>query len=141
MSGRRETLTFHKSADKEYESANFFQNCKKIISVDRLDQNENMLDEAVECDTLDNLLKDENGNLLIKVDVQGMEYDCLCGAKETIAQKHPIILVEVGTYSENMFDVLLMINSLYDRYRIYIRQRNICGNSRTVAFAIPKKEG
>lgn len=139
VGAQKQTLTFYKSADKEFESANFLQECKNIISIDRLEGKEETVGELVECDLLDNLLQNENGNLLIKLDTQGMEYECLLGAKQTLAKKQPILMLEIGTFSENMFDVLPLIHEQNPNYSFYIRQRIVGENSRSFVYAIPKK--
>lgn len=48
--------------------------------------------EAVDCVTIDSL--DLKGCNLIKIDVEGMEFDVLDGAADTIQRYHPVLFVE-----------------------------------------------
>ena len=69
-------------------------NCGNFSIVDFKDNNEQTIDQIIEIRTLDsfNLAPD-----LIKIDVQGFDYNVLIGAKETIKLHHPVIIIESET--------------------------------------------
>jgi FkbM family methyltransferase len=55
----------------------------------------------VEIIPLDNILGSvgEAGRLLVKIDVEGSEFDVLEGARELIARKHPTLMIELNPWS------------------------------------------
>lgn len=52
---------------------------------------------------LDNLILANNMDLpdFIKIDIEGAEYNMLCGSKDVIAKSRPIIFVEIIAYAQN----------------------------------------
>ncbi|MFM7814592.1 MAG: FkbM family methyltransferase [Flavobacteriales bacterium] len=72
----------------------------------------------VEMRTLDELLPDELAIRLIKIDVEGGEYDVMQGAVRTITHHHPILIFEFGKGAsehyncgpEKMFDFMQSLN-------------------------------
>ena len=59
------------------------------IKLDKLKKN-----YTVKCNTLDNILKDESDIGLIKIDVEGFEYEVVRGAKSLLKNNSPIICFE-----------------------------------------------
>lgn len=57
---------------------------------------------SVQTDTIDNVLKDEKRIDVIKIDVEGYEYEVLKGALETIKSKRPLLYFEyIESYVSN----------------------------------------
>lgn len=55
----------------------------------------------------DDLLSDETPDL-IKIDVEGMEIDVLCGLEKTVERCRPTILVEIDDGNETLFEAWLV---------------------------------
>jgi FkbM family methyltransferase len=69
-------------------------NCGNFSIVDFKDDTEQTVDETIEIQTLDSL---ELTPDLIKIDVQGFDYNVLVGAVKTITQSQPVIIIESET--------------------------------------------
>jgi FkbM family methyltransferase len=69
-------------------------NCGNFSIVDFIDNTEQTVEQTIEIRTLDSFkLKPD----LIKIDVQGFDYNVLVGATTTIAMCHPVIIIESET--------------------------------------------
>jgi FkbM family methyltransferase len=86
LGDKLETLTIQLLADAN--------NCGNFSIVDFADNTEQTVDETIEIQTLDsfNLAPD-----LIKIDVQGFDYNVLLGAVDTIKLYRPVIIIESET--------------------------------------------
>jgi FkbM family methyltransferase len=80
------TLTIQLPADTD--------NCGNFSIVDFQDYNNRTVDQTIEIKTLDSFELEPD---LIKIDVQGFDYNVLVGAADTIAQHRPVIIVESET--------------------------------------------
>lgn len=69
---------------------------------------------------------------IIKMDIEGAEYDALIGAKNTILRDKPILMISAYHKPEDLFVLPEFINSLDCGYDIYFRDR-----ADFVLFAIP----
>ena len=69
-------------------------NCGNFSIVDFADNTEQTVDETIEIRTLDSFELAPN---LIKIDVQGFDYNVLLGAADTIKMYHPVIIIESET--------------------------------------------
>ncbi len=77
----------------------------------------------VTTDLLDNIIKEDDKIHLIKIDVEGGEFNVLKGASKTIHNSNPIILFECGAIGGELYgftasDVFKLFNEIYE-YRIY----------------------
>ena len=86
LGAKLETLTIQLPADAN--------NCGNFSVVDFVDNTEQTINETIEIQTLDsfNLAPD-----LIKIDVQGFDYNVLLGAANTIKLYRPVIIIESET--------------------------------------------
>ena len=91
--------------------------------------------EKLEVYKLDNYLSLLQGNLLIKIDALGAEYEIICGAKEIITKCRPVVIMEIGTRFKDIFAVIPMLWSLNNDYKFYLRQLKVFNNSRTILIA------
>ena len=92
----------------------------------------------VRADTIDNIVKDYNGNVdLIKMDIEGSEVNALKGAEETIRRNHPILAICVYHKISDLWEVPEIISKYYDGYKFYLRHHSE-GIDETVLYAIPK---
>ena len=74
---------------------------------------------------------------IIKVHVEGAEYDVLEGAVETIKESRPIIMVLGDHNSDGLSRIPLFIKRLKE-YKLYFLLHDYCGNS-AIYYMIPKE--
>jgi FkbM family methyltransferase len=73
---------------------------------------------------------------MIKMDIEGAEYDALMGARKVIQHDHPILAICVYHVQQDLWRVPLFIRALFPEYRMYLR--TYCGDGlQTVAYAVP----
>jgi len=58
----------------------------------------------------------------IKYDVEGAEHAAIIGSKAIIGSAHPSLNIALYHRPEDIFDIPLLVNSLYGGYRFYIRR-------------------
>ena len=129
-------LNFYSSNDgKVYESSNFFVDTRKIITTKRAGQG---IEEKIVVHCLDyyKYKKKDMGQTIIKIDALASEYEILLGAKQTIRELHPVLIMELGTYSKHIFDMIPYIYRLDNSYKFYLRQMKTFNNSRTILYAL-----
>lgn len=84
--------------------------------------------------TLDEAIK---GNVtLIKMDIEGSEYNALLGARKIISEQHPKLAICIYHKQEDIFTLPQLILSMYPEYRFYIRHYS-WDMLDTVLYAIP----
>jgi FkbM family methyltransferase len=100
-------------------------------------------DSLIDVLTIDemNLPKyDRNGNRinwLIKMDIEGMEYDALIGASGTIKQNSPTLAICVYHSPIDMWRIADFVMSISTNYQVYVRHYSE-SIYETVMFFIPK---
>jgi FkbM family methyltransferase len=100
-------------------------------------------DSLIDVSTIDemNLPKyDKNGNRinwLIKMDIEGMEYDALIGASGTIKQNSPTLAICVYHSPIDMWRIADFVMSISTNYQVYVRHYSE-SIYETVMFFIPK---
>lgn len=75
---------------------------------------------SIESRTVDSILKSENVTF-IKFDVEGLEEKAIEGAKKTIMQHKPKMLISCYHRSEDIFSIALKVLSIRNDYNVYIR--------------------
>jgi FkbM family methyltransferase len=60
----------------------------------------------------------------LKIDVEGLDKEAICGAKEQIAKYHPKMHVDTYHKLGDVFEVPLLIHSIDPAYRFYLRLTN-----------------
>jgi FkbM family methyltransferase len=73
---------------------------------------------------------------MIKMDIEGGEFDALLGAQHVIQRDHPILAVCVYHRQEDIWRLPLLMRHLYPEYRMYLKAYRGDG-IQTVAFAVP----
>ena len=103
--------------------------------------------KTVQVNSLDNLLKsfdfnninNKIGEMLIKYDVEGSEYEALIGSVEIIKKYSPKLIVSLYHRTEDIFKLLLLINSINADYDFYIRKHKYIPCWDLNLYAVPKK--
>ena len=74
---------------------------------------------------------------IIKMDIEGAEFDALMGAKDIISKSKPILAICVYHKQDHLWKLPKMMKSFTDEYQIFLRSH---GNEgwETVCYAIPK---
>lgn len=75
--------------------------------------------------TVDTIIKKEklpeNGQLVIKLDVEGNELKAIEGAKNTIKEHTPLMFISCYHRSEDYFTIPLKVFEINDNYKLYMR--------------------
>ncbi len=73
---------------------------------------------------------------MIKMDIEGGEYDALLGAARVIARDRPILAICVYHSQEDLWRLPLLMRSICPDYRMYLKSYRGDG-IQTVAYAVP----
>jgi FkbM family methyltransferase len=92
---------------------------------------------AVNADTLDNILNDENVTFL-KMDIEGAEEMALKGAGRVIRQHKPILAICLYHSLEDHYKLPLIMKELNPDYRLFVRHYTDMVDVETVCYAIPE---
>ena len=98
-----------------------------------LNENTNFVTE-LEIKSIDSLDISINGQLYIKMDIEGAELGALKGARNTIQKYRPCMAICVYHRKNDLIDIPLFINSIVENYNYYLR-----GGFHTILWAIPKE--
>lgn len=80
--------------------------------------------KTIEVDTIDSILENLNSEVsLIKMDINGSEYNALKGACETIKTNKPQIAVKMHV-KEDFFRLPILLKEIDPSIKLYLRQRN-----------------
>ena len=93
-------------------------------------------DIVVDCVSLDETLSGA-GPTYIKMDIEGAELDALTGARNIIERHSPVLAICSYHLQNHLWKVPLLIKSLNDRYRFFLRPHFLEGWD-LVTYAIPK---
>lgn len=95
--------------------------------------------KVMKCRPLDDLINGYNDIWFIKMDVEGLEYEALQGARGIITNNHPVILIE---QNEKMNDIQELLIDEYDMffYDLYSDRFMKKRVSRLNCWLIPKAE-
>ena len=78
----------------------------------------------IQVDTIDNIISCVGGEIsLIKLDINGAEYNALLGAKKTILEQRPRIITRLHR-KEDYFRIPILLKQIAPEIKIYLRQRN-----------------
>lgn len=94
---------------------------------------ENMNDNTKELNimTVDSLGIKEDADILMKLDIEGMEYDALFGAQDLIRERKPSLAVCLYHKPNDIVKIPLYIKELVPEYKMYLR-----GGSHTTCLAM-----
>lgn len=89
----------------------------------------------VDCLPLDSLL-DHSPVTMIKMDIEGAEYDALRGTKDVIQRDRPILAICVYHTQSDIWRIPLLVKSMVPEYRFFLRTYEGDG-FQTVMYAVP----
>ncbi|MDR1149556.1 MAG: FkbM family methyltransferase [Spirochaetaceae bacterium] len=90
----------------------------------------------IETVELDDILENVNGNIFIKMNIEGGEMQALIGAENTIHSKNPRLAIKIEHKPEDIIEIPCFLNRLVPKYKFYIRHYNLFQTSGTTLFAI-----
>ena len=61
------------------------------------------------------------------------------GGEQTIRRHQPVVMLEYGCKLEYLLETPRLLSSYGKDYRLYLRQKNIFGDSKTILYVIPSK--
>lgn len=134
----KDELTFYtmnNSNSKNFDSPNFFKNVVETVSSSWNIENKNHVEQKIIVDTVDHLLQGRECTLL-KINALAADFQTLKGSVETIKQYKPVIVGEFGTRKENLTKMLLFMKEKNSSYHIYLRQKMIFGDCKTIFVAV-----
>ena len=73
---------------------------------------------------------------MIKMDIEGAEYDALLGARKVIERDKPILAICVYHTQNDIWRIPLLIREMLPEHKLYLRAYEGDG-FQTVAFAVP----
>ena len=73
---------------------------------------------------------------VIKYDVEGSEADALLGSSHTIREHHPSLLIAAYHRSEDIYEIPLLLHSMWTEYKIYLRHHPCLPSWETNVYAI-----
>lgn len=89
----------------------------------------------VQCDRLDNLLSGVKPSI-IKMDIEGAEYDALQGASNLIHRYSPILAICLYHHQSDLWTIPAFIASRFTGYRLFLKAHTLDGAD-LVLYAIP----
>ena len=92
---------------------------------------------SVECVTLDESLRGVKPTIL-KFDIEGAELQALAGAAHTIRTHAPVLAVSAYHLQNHLWEIPLLISSLYDDYHFCLRPHGTEGWD-LVCYAVPAR--
>lgn len=98
-----------------------------------------IIEKKLPCKKLDDIIGDRNDVWFIKLDVEGLEYQSICGCMETIKKNYPIILIEQNEKTKQILEYLKEYYEMfyYDISSDGFRKERI---SALNCWLIPKKQ-
>lgn len=138
----KDVLTFYTANNKNernFDSPNFFKDMGETVPSYCGIEEEDFVEEKIEVDTVDNLLEGE-GCSVIKINALAADFQSLRGCRKTIERYKPVIVGEFGTRKENLTEMLEFMKEVNPSYKIYLRQKSIFGDCKTVFTAVDKNK-
>lgn len=136
----KDELTFYTAKNKNirgFDSPNFFKDMSETMPSYCGIGEEDFLEEKIPVDTVDNLLALEDGKCsLVKINALAADFQSLKGLERTIEKYKPTLVGEFGTRKENLTDMLKFMVEKNPSYKIYLRQKMIFGDCKTVFTAV-----
>jgi FkbM family methyltransferase len=94
-------------------------------------------DERVPMTTLDELAVSGLVPTFVKIDIEGLEPQCLAGGRAVIAEHKPLIAVSVYHEQNHLWRILLQLHGYYDGYQ-YSLCPHVSDGWDLVLYAVPK---
>ena len=114
------------------ESAKVFFKADPVLGASRVVEEGKEYDYSIEVTTLDEEIQEDV--TYIKMDVEGLELDCLKGAEKLIRRCSPKLAVCVYHNPEDLIEIPKYLHKINPKYKFYLRHHN-WGATETVLYA------
>ena len=129
-----ENIIYKNKAVSNENSIMYLKNSLVNSSANQIDNNGDIEIETV---SLDNDILEKID--MIKMDIEGSEYNALIGSKNHIINDNPILLISVYHNNEDLWKLPKLINEYNNNYNFYLRfYGNNIFPTEIVLFAVPK---
>jgi FkbM family methyltransferase len=95
--------------------------------------------DSIFCVTLDHLLPGGKPNL-IKMDIEGYEYEALLGSRKLLTESRPGLAISVYHLSDDIIRIPKLIYSLFGDTYLYFLRRHSRTVADTIFYAFPKEK-
>ena len=95
-------------------------------------------DVKIKAKRIDDLLNGEKATI-IKLDIEGAEYEAIEGACSTISKYDPILMLCVYHKKNDILKIAKKVLSINSKYTVFIRHYSYCINE-TVMYFVPRKK-
>lgn len=119
-----------------FDSPNLFQSADIVADNLSLERMKDKLEEStLNVETLDILLKNDVPTIL-KINALAADREIILGGKEIIRNYKPVLILEFGVAKGDVFEIIPLIKYLNDKYRFYMRRKEVFGDIKTVLYCI-----
>jgi len=108
-----------------------------VLSENKLEDEETVLN-SVQISRIDTLFEKNSKIDLIKLDIEGYEFEALMGAKNLIQQQKPMLAISIYHRKEDIIEIPILLKSLTPEYTLYLESYS-SSSIDTVLYAIPEK--
>lgn len=127
------------NAELNYDSPNLYNSIERAAdatTLKKLKEDEiHPIVQNVEVNSLDFFLQGETPSI-IKINALAADYPILCGAEQTLRRTHTTVIMEYGVRPSYLLEEMLFLIGLNIGYKLYLRQKNIFGDSKTILYAV-----
>lgn len=136
--GMRRFYTVGDGNAQHYDSPNFYRSVEYAADNQAREvySSAGELFEEKFVNTLDNELGDCAPSIL-KVNALAADLEILQGGERIIRKNRPVIIMEYGCKREHILATPKLLLALNPDYRLYLRQKEIFGDCKTILYAIP----
>jgi len=135
----KDQLKFYTHENEGYINSNFFKPTSDVAEQRdydlELSNRKKTIVTKMDVDSIDNILGGREAGL-IKINALASDFEVLCGAEDTIAKWRPRLVMEFGCRPDDLLRMPKFIKSLMPDYKLYLRQRRIFGDTKTVLYAV-----
>lgn len=127
------------NAELNYDSPNLYNSIERAAdatTLKKLKEDEiHPIVQNMEVNSLDFFLQGETPSI-IKINALAADYPILCGAEQTLRRTHTTVIMEYGVRPSYLLEEMLFLIGLNIGYKLYLRQKNIFGDSKTILYAV-----
>ncbi|MCM1992628.1 FkbM family methyltransferase [Oceanirhabdus seepicola] len=141
-------VAYYTKSDYNFFNANLFREFDQVSSIQEKklmkESGTKGIKELVEAITLDELVEKEEtkgcrfDNTIIKLNAMCADYKIIKGSQKLINKYKPIFIIDYGTSPEHIIDIPLLLKSINENYKFYLRQKNVFGDSKSILYCIYK---
>lgn len=130
------TVIYNKAAWDKEETLFFTENAGDSS----MHKDFNSIDEnAIDADCIDNILGEDTKITFVKMDIEGAEYNAICGMRKLLQKNKPVIAVCAYHKRDDYFKLTDLIEEIVPHEYTYFMRQYRYTPTETVIYAIPRK--